>query len=161
MRAVEIYGFRDDWADDFRRLNEEWLERYFRIEPIDARVLDDPRKHIIDPGGQIFFAIEGDEVLGTCAVKAAGDLRFDLTKMAVTANAQCKGIGRLLLDAACKWYAACDGECLFLESHSSLGAALALYESSGFEHSPRPFISDYERADVYMEWRRPAPHDSA
>ncbi|MEO1327356.1 MAG: GNAT family N-acetyltransferase [Pseudomonadota bacterium] len=161
MSQVEIHLFRDAWAEDFRRLNEEWLERYFRIEPIDARVLGDPRAHIIDPGGQIFFAVEGDQVLGTCAVKAAGDRRFELTKMAVTSNAQGKGVGRRLLDAACDWYLAGEGECLFLESHSSLGAALALYESSGFEHRPRPFTSDYERADVYMEWQRPVPHDSA
>ncbi|MEO1582688.1 MAG: GNAT family N-acetyltransferase [Pseudomonadota bacterium] len=161
MSQVEIHLFRDEWAEDFRRLNEEWLERYFRIEPIDARVLGDPRAHIIDPGGQIFFALEGDQVLGTCAVKAAGDCRFELTKMAVTANAQGKGVGRRLLDAACDWYRTGEGECLFLESHSSLGAALALYESSGFEHRPRPFTSDYQRADVYMEWHHPAPHDNA
>lgn len=39
---------------------------------------------------------------------------------------------------------------LYLESHSSLAAALSLYESAGFEHAESPASSDYERADVYM-----------
>jgi hypothetical protein len=43
---------------------------------------------------------------------------------------------------------------LFLESSSKLGPALALYESSGFEHRPAPRPgSQYARADIYMVWR--------
>lgn len=151
--TCRIVPFADALADNFRRLNEEWLERYFRIEPIDARVLGDPRRHIIDPGGQVLFAVTGDDVIGTCALKAHGDGRYELTKMAVTEPARGQGAGTRLLVAAIDWYAQQHGKLLFLESHSSLGPALALYRRHGFELLPRPFVSDYARSDIYMEWR--------
>ena len=148
-----ILPFSDGLADDFRQLNEEWLERYFSIEPIDARVLGNPRGHVIEPGGQILFAMLGERAVGTCAIKPAGSGRYELTKMAVTAAAQGRGCGRLLLLAAIDWFVAQRGKLLFLESHSSLVAALALYQRHGFVLLPRPFDSDYARSDVYMEWR--------
>ena len=160
MPSVRIEPFSSSFAPAFRELNEEWLERYFEVEPVDARVLADPEAYILASGGEIFFALDAHDVLGTCAIRAESDGRFELTKMAVTARAQGRGIGRLLLTTACDWFRQRDGKLLFLESHSSLGAALRLYESAGFEHRERPFASEYLRSDVYMEWRGPALRDS-
>ncbi len=61
--------------------------------------------------------------------------------------------GRQLLNAAIDRFRDLEGVRLYLEPHSSLTAALALYESAGFHHEPRPTPSDYERADVYRVYR--------
>lgn len=45
------------------------------------------------------------------------------------------------------------GKRLYLESHSSLTAALSLYESAGFHHEAPPSPPDYERADTYRVYR--------
>ena len=74
---------------------------------------------------------------------------YELTKMAVTSARQGRGYGRQLLSAAIDRFLNLEGDRLYLESHSSLTAALALYESAGFHHEARPTPSDYERADVY------------
>ena len=79
--------------------------------------------------------------------------RYELTKMAVTTAAQGLGAGRRLGEAVIDRYRALGGTSLYLESHSSLAPALALYESLGFRHSPRPAPSEYARSDVYMEYR--------
>jgi GNAT superfamily N-acetyltransferase len=71
----------------------------------------------------------------------------------VTKRCQGAGIGRLLLTAAIERVLTLGGSHLYLESHSSLKAALTLYESFGFVHAPRPSPSDYERSDVYMVYR--------
>lgn len=153
MAAVEILDYRPRYQPDFERLNIEWLERYFHVEPLDRQVLGDPDRHVIDGGGAILFAkLEGD-IVGTVALKHAGDRVFELTKMAVTVPAQGQGVGRALLDAAIERYRALDGTGLYLESHSSLQAAVGLYERAGFVHEPRPTPSPYERADVYMVFR--------
>jgi hypothetical protein len=60
---------------------------------------------------------------------------------------------RKLLCAAVDRFAELGGKLLYLESHSSLTAALTLYESAGFHHEPPPSPSDYERADTYMVYR--------
>ncbi len=151
--GCSVIAYEPRYAADFRRLNEEWLERYFAIEPVDARVLGDPQRHILDPGGHILFVRCGSEIVGTCALKPDANGRIELTKMAVSASAQGRGLGRQLLEAAIAWFVQQSATLLFLESHSSLEAALALYLRHGFVLLPRPFESDYARSDVYMEWR--------
>jgi ribosomal protein S18 acetylase RimI-like enzyme len=150
---VRIQPYRAELAPDFERLNVEWLERYFEVEPIDRRVLGDPQRHIMDAGGDILFAALDGDVVGTCALLHHGDGRYELTKMAVTESAQGRGVGRRLLDAVLARFEALSGKCLFLESHSSLVTAVGLYERAGFAHRPRPYVSKYARADVYMEWQ--------
>lgn len=153
MPTFEIVDFAPNYAAAFDRLNREWLETYFRVEPIDQLALTDPQAAIIDPGGAILFARAGDDIQGTVALKHHGEKVFELTKMAVTPGAQGLGIGRALLCAAIGRYASLRGKCLYLESHSSLTTAIRLYERAGFVHAEPPALSEYARADVYMIYR--------
>lgn len=147
---IEIIDYSPVYADAFARLNLEWLEKYFYVEPIDREILTQPEATILRSGGVILFARKGDDIVGTVALKHHGDGNFELTKMAVTPRSQGAGIGRLLLTAVIRRFEALGGDRLYLESHSSLSTALALYEASGFVHSPPPVPSDYVRADTYM-----------
>lgn len=147
--GVEIIPFERRYAGDFKRLNIEWLEKYFRVEPIDEEVLSQPSR-ILRSGGAIFLARYRGAIVGTCALLNAGEGRFELSKMAVTAGHQGLGIGRKLLEAAVAEYLSLGARELFLESNSRLTPAITLYESAGFAHSPRPAPSHYERSDVYM-----------
>ena len=152
---VEIVPFEPRYADDFKRMNLEWLERYFRVEPIDEQVLSQPLE-ILRAGGAIFLARFQGEIVGTCALLNAGDGRYELAKMAVTSRRQGLGIGRRLLDAVVAAYRSLAARELFLESNSKLKPAITLYESAGFVHTPRPAPSHYERSDVYMVYDPPA-----
>ncbi len=152
-REVEILPFSRRYAADFKRLNFEWLERFFRVEPVDEQVLSRP-KDIIRDGGAILLARRGREIVGTCALINNGDGRYEFTKMAVTANCQGLGIGRKLLDAGIDAYTALKGRQLFLETNSVLKPAIKLYESAGFVHASRPHASGYERSNVYMVYRK-------
>ena len=150
--AVEIVDFEPRYAADFKRLNVEWLEKYFVVEPIDDEVLSNPQTAILDPGGAILLARVHDEIVGTCAlIKVEGDRRYELSKMSVTERFQGLRIGRRLLEATLARYRGLGGRELFLESNSRLTPALTLYESVGFVHTPRPGgPSHYARGNVYM-----------
>jgi ribosomal protein S18 acetylase RimI-like enzyme len=147
---VTIVDFAPRYAEAFRRLNVEWLEKYFRVEEIDRIILGDPQAEVIDHGGHILFALKNGEPVGTVALKHQGGGRFELTKMAVTAGHQGQGIGRALLGAAIARFDAIGGQELFLESHSSLKTAISLYIDAGFRHARHPGGSDYARSDTYM-----------
>lgn len=151
--TVEIVDYAVCHGDAFARLNIEWLEEHFVVEPIDREVLSNPHRTIVEPGGAVLFACIEGEAVGTVALKHAGAGVFELTKMAVTARCQGMGIGRQLLSAALDRFNELGGERLYLESNSSLAAALALYESAGFRHETPPQRSEYARADVYMVYR--------
>lgn len=154
--AVRIVPYAANFRADFYRLNAEWLNKYYSIEPIDHAVLSDPEKHMIERGGAIFFAVMRAEAVGTCALMPDSPGVYELTKMAVTERYQGLGIGRRLLNAAIGEYHRRDGKQLFLESHAHLQVALKLYEKAGFEMQPgkRPG-SHYQRSNVYMIYREP------
>lgn len=152
--ALRIVSFRPELRHHFQRLNEAWLRRYFTLEPIDERVLANPEAEILAHGGVILFALRGDEVVGTCALKHDGGGVFELVKMAVDESHQGRGIGRRLIEAALGAFRARGGTTLFLETNSALAPAIGLYESVGFERqTARKPDSHYARSDVYMIWR--------
>ncbi len=137
----------------FRRLNEEWILRYFAMEPKDKATLLDPKAAILDPGGRILMAVQGGQTVGCCAlVRIAAD-EFEVAKMAVTEWRQGSGIGRRLLEWTIREAAAAGARRLYLETNSKLMPAIRLYESVGFVAIPRDRVtpSPYARSDVAME----------
>lgn len=146
---IQIIPYAPHHATDFKRLNLEWLKTYFTVEPIDEEVLSHPDK-LIEHGGAVLMARIGDEIVGTCALLHEGHGRYELTKTAVTPTHQGKGIGRLLVQAAIAEFGTLNGRELYLESSSVLKTAVTLYEKLGFQHTPRPTPSVYNRANVYM-----------
>ena len=148
-----IVDWHPRYGDAFGRLNREWLDKYFRVEPVDEPVLDHPDTHVLEHGGVILYALQEGRAVGTVALKNQGGGVFELTKMAVTAACQGQGVGRQLLSAALDRFREIAGSRLYLESNSRLATALALYESAGFSHETPPEPSDYQRADVYMVYR--------
>lgn len=158
--SANIIDFEPCYAADFKRLNLEWLNRYFRVEPIDEQVLSYPEA-ILRDSGAIWLAQVGCTIVGCCALIAKGEGTYELSKMAVTASVQGQGLGRRLLEAGLKGFDAAGGRLLFLETNTALQTAIRLYESSGFEHRQRPKQSPYERANVYMEYIGTGPFKSA
>lgn len=148
---VRIVQYEPALAPHFARLNREWIERLFVVEAADQAVFDDPEGSIISPGGAIFFAVIGEDVVGTCAVMPHGAGILELAKMAVRPAAQGRGVGRLLGEACIAFARTTDAHRLMLLSNSSLAPALHLYETLGFRHAPMPPGNEYARADVSME----------
>lgn len=153
-RPIRIEPFRPEWAEAFRRLNLQWLERHFSVEPADLPVLSDPKSQVIDAGGEILFALDATgAVVGTCALLAGPDGTFELSKMSVEEARHGQGIGTRLIEAAIAAFRRRGGRRLFLESSSRLAPALHLYRRNGFVQQAPPHASHYRRADVYMVWR--------
>ena len=148
---MKIILYEERYAPDFERLNREWLEGYGLLEDADEKHLNYPRKYIIDNGGQIFLAVEGEVVLGTCAAIRHCNEVVEIAKLAVAHSVQRRGIGRLLIQTVIDYARSIGAQKVSLVSNSRLTSALRLYESMGFAHAPPPLQPDYVSADVYME----------
>jgi GNAT superfamily N-acetyltransferase len=150
---VSIVPFRPELAPAFGELNRAWIERLFRMEEADRKVLDHPEQAIIANGGQIFFALDGEEAVGTAAAIRVTPTNYELAKMAVSPEYRGHGLGERLGRAVVDFARGAGAELLFLETNSSLANAIRLYQRLGFVHATPPHPSDYARADVYMELR--------
>ncbi len=87
---IEIISYEPQFSQIFKDLNIAWLQKYFWVEPHDEEVLGKPEKYIIEPGGNIFFVKEGEQIIGTVALMKMQEGVFELTKMAVTPQSQGK-----------------------------------------------------------------------
>lgn len=153
-RQVRIVDYTSAYREAFRRLNEEWIRQYFRVEAADLKALDHPETYILEPGGHIVVAIdEKGEVLGVCAMIKMEHPRFDyeLAKMAVSPAARGLGIGYQLGRAAIEWAGKRGARHIYLESNTVLTPAIRLYEKLGFR-KVTGYPSPYERCNIQMEY---------
>jgi ribosomal protein S18 acetylase RimI-like enzyme len=148
---IQIVLFDEKYADDFARLNYEWIEQYFAIEEHDREMLDAPYEYVIEPGGQILFALAGDMPAGTVALLNAGEDVFELAKMAVSPDHQGRGISNKLMQACVDYAQAAGKKRIFLESNTKLTPAISLYRKFGFKEVPLAADSPYERVNIRME----------
>ena len=147
----EIVAYQDRHAEDFARLNREWLDGFGLYEEPDGKHLYSPRETILDPGGEILIAESNGRVVGTCALVPVSDKVFEIAKLAVAQEFRGAGLGRRLTERVLQRARDRGAMRIILFSSSKLGAALKLYESLGFRHVPPPSDQPYETADVYME----------
>ena len=120
------------------------------LEPVDLEYLEDPETHILAAGGQVYFALDGDEVVGTCAAIPLSPISVELAKLAVVASARGRGIGRQLSEVVIAFARDWGASEVVLTSHTALVNAIHLYQSLGFQHRPMPPDIRYETANVYM-----------
>lgn len=159
-RPITIVRFRTELASAFSELNRAWIERFFKLEDADRKMLDDPQRTIIEPGGEILFAMDGTVAVGTVAAIPTGNGTYELAKMAVADSHQGRGIGEQLGRALIDWATTSGATILHLETNRRLDNAIRLYERLGFVHAVSPTPSEYARADVYMELVLKAPSTS-
>ena len=147
--TLEILDYRPAHQPWFEKLNRQWIEKYFSMEPLDYKILGNPEEYILKNGGSIFMASCDAALVGTVALKLIGPGIYELTKMAVDEKFQGRKIGRALAEAAIARAKERGGEKIILYSNTTLQPAMALYYKLGFKEIP--VDGPYKRTNVKME----------
>ncbi|MFO8147997.1 MAG: GNAT family N-acetyltransferase [Bacteroidota bacterium] len=148
---IEIIPFSSQFSREFQELNLAWLKKYFWVEDHDREVLDNPKKYIIEPGGNIFFVKEDARIIGTVALMKIADGIFELTKMAITPEAQGKKIGQKLMEHTLKYAKDKGWKTLIIYSNRKLENAIYIYLKYGFQEIPIEENNPYARGDIKMK----------
>jgi N-acetylglutamate synthase-like GNAT family acetyltransferase len=154
LPELRIVEFRDDLAQAFHDINAQWIEAMFVLEATDRKVLENPRKMIIDRDGAILF-VEADDlgIVGTVALMKASEGVYELTKMGVLESARGRKAGEFLLAACIDRAQSMDMASLYLLTNHICVAAIHLYEKAGFRHDSEimeKYGKSYARCDVAM-----------
>jgi ribosomal protein S18 acetylase RimI-like enzyme len=147
---ADVVTYQERWREAFERLNRAWIEAYFTLEDADREIFADPAGKILAPGGEIFFVVEGDEVLGTCAVLPHSAEVHEIAKMAVAPEARGRGFGDLLMDACVAYSRAAGVREIVIVSNTRLQPAIRLYQKHGFVRVPFEDDGRYARADIKL-----------
>jgi putative acetyltransferase len=148
--GIQIIEYKNQYQQEFKSLNLEWLDKYNLTESQDLMVLDDPKGTILDRGGFIWLAMDDNKLIGSAALMKEHEGEYELAKMAVTAEYRGRGISKQLIETCLRKAKEIGAKKLSLFSNHQLVTALKLYEKYGFyyvevEDSP------FETADVKME----------
>jgi DNA-binding MarR family transcriptional regulator/N-acetylglutamate synthase-like GNAT family acetyltransferase len=150
LKDIRIVSYEPKYKADFRLLNEEWLNKYFSIEPEDQRILSSPEE-IIRNGGEIFFALYDNEVAGTCAMIKKDKESFELAKMGVREKFRGRQIGKKLALTAIGFAVAKNAKIIIIETSTKLISAVSLYKKLGFEPIPNDHPEKYRRQTIKMK----------
>lgn len=147
---IKIIDFEEKYASYFKDINRGWLEAYFHVEDYDYKVLSEPLKYIIEPGGHIFFAKVNNEIVGTAALITREHNSYELSKMGVYPSHRGLKIGNLLMQACIDFSIQKDKKTLWLDSNRKLKPALSLYKKFKFQEIAVDPKTPYERCDIRM-----------
>ena len=146
---VQIQRFRPDYIEDFYQLNKKWIEESWKLEISDINDLTNPKKYIIDNGGEVFFAIKNNKVIGTAAMVSSQGI-FELAKMTVLEECRGLGIANKLMDKCIEFAKNEKSEEIVLITNSALFIARKLYDKYGFKEIKLDSNKYGERGDVKM-----------
>lgn len=150
--AVTVAPYRPEWQPHFERLNRAWIERFFVVEESDLTEMRNPETRFLAQGGQIFFILEGETVVGTCAI--APDPKhpeeYHLSKMAVDESVRGRGYGDRLIEVALTFAREAGAHTVTLVSNTVLTPAIRLYRKHGFQEVSLDPDEEYERANIKM-----------
>ena len=148
ISKICIQKYETKFDNDFFVLNKAWIEESWILEESDKKDLLNPDK-IIHNGGQVFFALENQKVIGTVAMINSSDDRFELAKMTVQEDFRGKGIANMLMDECLKFAKKNKANEIFLISNDSLKIARNLYDKYGFKEVDLD-SQKYDRGNVKM-----------
>ena len=97
MNNLKICSYNTKYNESFYELNRAWIEEFWELEKSDFKDLLYPKKYIIDKGGEIFFAVKQNIVIGTAAMIPFSKNKIELAKMTVHINYRGIGISKILM----------------------------------------------------------------
>lgn len=147
--TITILDYQPEHQPWFEKLNREWIEKHFWMEPVDFDVLQKPEVHILAKGGSILMAQVEKEIAGTVALKWVEAGTYEFTKMAVDEKFRGRKVGLALAEAAIARARKARASRIILYSNTVLAPAIKLYEKLGFREIP--VDGPYKRSNIKME----------
>ena len=149
MPTIKIVDYRPEHQPYFEKLNRQWIEELFEMEPMDEWVLTNPDQSILEPGRAILMATCDGIIAGTVGLRKLDNETFEFTKMAVDTNFRRLGIAEAICYSSFKKAKELGAKTVLLYSNKLNAGAVKLYEKIGFKHIEVE-TGVYKRADVKM-----------
>lgn len=149
MKNIEITKYSSEYDQSFYELNKSWIEEFWILEDSDLKDLLRPKESIIDLGGEIFFALINNLVVGTAAMIPFPNNKIELAKMTIQKEHRGKGLSKILLEICIDNAIRSKAKEIFLISNSRLLSARKLYDKFGFKEVNLD-SSKYKRGNYKM-----------
>lgn len=146
---MNIVSYQEKYKKDFIALNLVWINKYFKVETQDIKMLNEV-EDFLKKGAAIYFAVEQDQVIATCMVTPIDDHTWEICKLATDEHHMGKGAGSAVLKACMNYAKEHNAKKLIIVTNTVLSAAMHLYTKFGFQEVPIDNM-EYERVNIQLE----------
>ena len=151
MTRISFKKFSKIDSENFKSLNLEWLDTYFKVEPIDKLILNNPEREVIDKGGFIFMIQKNYTTIGTFAFIKKSAKIYEFSKMSITPDERGNGYGNMAMEFLIRFAKNKKWSKLILYSNTKLKNSIHLYKKYGFKEIPLEKNLIYSRGNIKME----------
>ena len=151
MTKISFKKFSKIDTEKFKSLNLEWLDTYFKVEPIDKLVLNNPEREVIDKGGFIFMIQKNYNTIGTFAFIKKSAKIYEFSKMSISPDERGNGYGNMAMEFLIQFAKNQKWSKLILYSNTKLKNSIHLYKKYGFKEIPLEKNLIYSRGNIKME----------
>lgn len=149
---MTVVPYDPKYKDSFIEMNQTWISEMFAMEDEDVRELENIEPYI-SRGGQIFFALDGEEaVMACCMIAPREDGDWEIMKFAAKGMYTGTGAGSACLKACMDYARQRQIKKVIIVSNRKCVQAVHLYRKFGFTEIPvdkKRF--PFERADIAFE----------
>ena len=131
-KNIEFVPYQEKYRQEFRQLNEDWLNSYLEISDHDREILADPTNKIIKKNGEIFLLLHDEEVIGTYTLRKINHNDCELSKFTVKKEFRGRKLGKIMLEHAINRAKVLEYNSIILFTHHKLKEASRLYKKRGF-----------------------------
>lgn len=133
---MKIVPYNEKYKEDFIAMNLKWISEMFVVEEEDIRVLNNIEARL-KKGGQIFFAIDGeDNVLACCMISPLDNGEWEIEKFCARGLYTGTGAGSACLEACISYAKKKKAPKIVIVSHPKCTHAVNLYRKFGFTEVP-------------------------
>ena len=151
MTKISFKKFSKIDSEKFKSLNLEWLDTYFKVEPIDELVLNNPKREVIGRGGFIFMIQKNYNTIGTFAFIKKSEKVYEFSKMAIMPEERGNGYRNMAMEFLIQFAKNKKWSKLILYSNTKLKNSIHLYKKYGFKEIPLEKNLIYSRGNIKME----------
>lgn len=149
---MKIVPYNQKYKKDFIEMNTLWISQMFTMEKEDIKELNHIETYL-EKGGQIFFAIDGQEhVMACCMIGPREDGDWEIMKFAAKGMYTGTGAGSACLKACIDYAREKQVNKIIIVSNRKCVQAVHLYQKFGFVEIPvdkKKF--PFARADIAFE----------
>lgn len=144
-----IVTWSSKYNHDFKDLNLSWVKESFEVEDSDIKQLENPNESIIKHGGQIFFLLRNNKVIGTIAMMINHG-ECELGKLTISKEFNGKGFAHLLMKEGIEWARKNKYKSIMLLCNTKLENVISLYKKYDFKTEYLGKHPDYKRCNIVM-----------
>ncbi|MFO8128838.1 MAG: helix-turn-helix domain-containing GNAT family N-acetyltransferase [Bacteroidales bacterium] len=144
---TKLIDYDPRFKEDFRRINERWLNETLGFSAYDRALIDNPPMDFADDGARVYLMLYGDSVVGSFIIGKIDEHIAELNHLVIVEEYRGWGLGEKLLDHAIR-IAGREGFIQVIAFlHKKLPVAKALFARFGFVIEDDKPLKDFAGRD--------------